>query len=82
MNSYEKGEHFYFLGLAKEEKKLNGSFYYFECGNAFVDGLYNVSAFTSDGEAIRKAADYEATLYRYEYQDGEQTDYTVLYDPI
>ena len=44
--------------------------YYFSCMNAFVDG-HIYKGFASDDEAIRYAANYEATMYRIE-PDGRR----------
>ena len=83
MNDYGKGKHYYYLGLSRPYKTLNGSYYYFDCMNAFVnDGLFPAAEFEDDQEAIRKAADYEATLYKYEYRDGDRISTTVLYEPM
>ena len=82
MNDYGKGKHYYYLGLSKEARRLDGAYYYMDCMNAFInDGLFPVSEFESDAEAIQKAADYEATLYRDEYRDGVRISSTVLYQP-
>lgn len=82
MNDYGKGKHYYYLGLSKEARRLDGTYYYMDCMNAFVnDGLFPVSEFESDAEAIQKAADYEATLYRDEYRDGVRISSTILYQP-
>lgn len=82
MNDYGKGKHYFYLGLSRPAKTLNGSYYYFDCLNAFVnDGLFRTVEFKDDNEAIAKAADYEATLYRYEYQDGKRISSKMLYDP-
>lgn len=63
------------------DTQADGTYYYLECMNAHVNGLYPVSDFQSDQEAIRTAADYEATLYRQEYIKGELKATSVLYDP-
>ena len=81
-NDYGKGKHFYYLGLAHEAPRLHGTYYYFDCLNAFVNGgLFPAGEFKDDAEAIQKAADYEATLYKYEYRHGQRTDSRVLYEP-
>lgn len=82
MNHYSKGNRYYYLGLSRPEPKLNGRYYYMDCMNAFVnDGLFPESEFTDDRDAIRAAADYEATLYKYEFKDGELIRNDKLYDP-
>ena len=81
MNQYKKKCYFY-LGLSHEEKRLNGIYYYMDCMNAFVnDGLFPASEFADDADAIRTAANYEATLHKYEYKDGIRTADAVLYEP-
>lgn len=61
---------------------LNGTYYYFDCMNAAINnGLFKAAEFTDDGEAIKTAADYEATLCKYEYADGQKTSSSILYEP-
>ena len=75
--------HCFYLGLSPAAEVLNGEYYFMDCMNAFVnDGLFPVSEFESDQDAIRTAADYEATLYRLTFKDGEETGSVTLYDPI
>ena len=63
-------------------KPLDGTYYYFDCMNAFVNnGLFPAREFSGDEEAIKMAADYEATLYKYEIADGVKTGSSILYDP-
>ena len=82
MNDYGKGKHYYYLGLALPAQRLNGSYYYFDCMNAFVnDGLFNAAEFEGDAEAIRHAANYEATLYKYEYNNGDMISSAIIYEP-
>lgn len=82
MNDYGKGKHFYYLGLSPQAPRLNGTFYYFDCMNAFVnDGLFNAAEFEGDAEAIRHAANYEATLYKYEYNKGDMISSAIIYEP-
>jgi len=81
-NDYGKGKHYYYLGLSLPARRLNGSYYYFDCMNAFVnDGLFKAAEFDGDADAIRHAANYEATLYKYEYKDGERISSAILYEP-
>lgn len=83
MTDYGKGKHYYYLGTAHKDRKLDGLYYHFDCMNAFVnDGLFPAGDFTGRAEAIQKAADYEATLYRYEYRDGKLISTETLYEPI
>lgn len=81
-NDYGHGAHFYYLGLSRPAKVLHGEYYYMDCLNAFVnDGLFPAGEFSDDADAIRTAADYEATLYKYVYQDGEKISSRILYEP-
>ena len=82
MNDYGKGKHFYYLGLATPAPILNGTYYYMDCMNAFInDGLFPAAEFEGDADAIQHAANYEATLYKYEYRDGERISSATLYEP-
>jgi len=46
--------------------------YMLACMNAWIDGMV-IDDFSSEEEAIRYAADYEARLYRVE-EDGRMTE--------
>ena len=82
MNDYGKGKHYYYLGLSRPEPALNGLFYHFDCMNAFVnDGLFPAKEFKDDEEAAQYAADYEATLHKYEYKNGELISSLTIYEP-
>lgn len=82
MNDYGKGKHYYYLGLSLPARRLHGVYYHFDCMNAFVnDGIFKADEFKDDAEAIQYAADYEATLYKYEYKGGERVSTAVLYEP-
>ena len=83
MNDYGKGKHYYYLGLSLPIKKIaDGSYYFMDCMNAFVnDGLFPAAEFKDDADAIQTAANYEATLYKYEYRHGERISSAVLYEP-
>lgn len=82
MNDYGRGQRFYYLGLSRPAPELNGSYYFMDCMNAFVnDGLFPAGEFRDDADAIQTAANYEATLYRYEYRNGERISSKVLYEP-
>ncbi len=72
------GIHYYYLG---EEKKLEGEFYFMDGLNVANDGIFPVSDFMDDTEAIRKAADYKATLYRIQCRNGVTVSSEVLYEP-
>lgn len=87
MNDYgrsvnHKEPHYYYLGLSHKAPTMTGSYYYFDCMNAVVNKFFKISAFKDDAEAISTAANYEATLYRYEFDsDGEQISRKTLYEP-
>lgn len=82
MNDYGKGKHYYYLGLSLPAKRLHGLYYFFDCMNAFANGgLFRAVEFADDEEAIQYAANYEATLYKYEYRNGERVDTAILYEP-
>lgn len=82
MNDYGKGSRYFYLGLSPEEQKLNGTYYLFESVGAFPnDGLFPLSAFNNEKDAIAMALDYEATLYKYEFKDGETVSEKKLYSP-
>ena len=82
MNDYGKGKKYYFLGLSHPAPVLNGIYYFMDCMNAFVnDGLFKASEFKDEQEAITTAANYEATLYKYEFRHGEKISSRVIYDP-
>lgn len=56
-------------------------YYRFDCMNSYVAGLYKAEEFSSEAEAIAKASDYEATLVKYIYSNGERIASSLLYDP-
>ena len=67
----------------QQAPKLHGDYYYFDCLDADIgDKLTPVGDYDGDRAAIQTAADYEATLYRYEYRRGELVISQVLYDPF
>lgn len=57
------------------------TYYQFDCMNSYVAGLYKAEEFSSEEEAIEKASDYEATLVKHIYENGERVASTLLYDP-
>ena len=60
----------------------DGNYYFMDCMNAFVNnGLFPAAEFKDDADAIQTAANYEATLYKYEYRHGERISSAVLYQP-
>lgn len=74
------------------EEKLNGTYYLFDClngeiGNRLLTLEELRQAMTwenvtyTEKDAKRIAMDYEATLYRYEYIDGEVKESKTLYNP-
>lgn len=82
MNDYGKGKHYFYLGLSLPAEMRTGTFYFMECMNAFInDGLFPAAEFKDDADAIQTAADYEATLYRQEWKDGERISSVLLYEP-
>lgn len=58
-----------------------GLYYRLECGNAIANGIYKASEFNGDQDAIDTASNYEATLTKEEYKDGERISSTLLYEP-
>lgn len=84
-----KEPHYYYLGLSRTASKLNGFYYGFEClglifngdRTGLPDNVAPVATFEGDDDAISHAADFEATLYKYEYKDGELINTTTLYEP-
>lgn len=81
-NTYSDKTRYYYMGKFHEDPKLNGQYYFLDCMNAFAnDGLFPAGEFKDDLEAIRTAANYEATLYKYTFKDGEEIEEKVLYEP-
>lgn len=74
---------------ARKDAELNGGYYFFDClgllfngdRTGLPDNFIPVRAFKDDQEAISTATNYEATLYRYEYKDGEIVSSATLYEP-
>lgn len=82
MNDYGKGKRYFYLGMAHREPELNGIYYYFDCMSTPPGGkLYALTAFEGDQDAIKTAANYEATLYKNEYKNGYRVNSEILYDP-
>lgn len=89
MNDYgrsvnHKEPKYYYLGLSIAEKEIaDGFYYFFDCFNAeLTDRYFKASAFKDDKDAIATAANYEATLYKYEFKGGESVNIITLYDPF
>ena len=81
-NDYGKGQHYYYLGLSKAETPLEGIYYYFDSLENIGNGNIKPAVYYEDDrEAIRQAADIEATLYKCEYKNGDQVTSCVLYEP-
>ena len=59
----------------------NITLYRFECMNSYIDGLRRAEDFSSEKEAIETASNYEATLTRLIYHNGECIASELLYDP-
>lgn len=66
---------------APKKPARNGCYYYMSCMNAFANGLYPEAEFENDEDAIRTAANYEATLYKYTFHDNKKINSCVLYTP-
>ena len=82
MYDYGKGKHYYYLGLSLPARQIpDGIYYFMDCMDFVNDGLFPQSEFNDDADAIQTAANYEATLYKYEYRNGAQINSTVLYQP-
>ena len=69
-----------------------GTFYLFDCLDGMIgDRLLTLSELFeienrkpgeyTEKQAVRIAQNYEATLYRYEYENGERVASATLYDP-
>ena len=81
-NNYGHGARYYYLGLSAAAPELSGVYYFFDCLNAFVNGgLFPAAEFSSEEEAKEMAANYEATLYRYEYRGGLRISSAEIYSP-
>lgn len=73
----------------REGEALNSVFYFFECLGVIYDDYLTglptnytpVATYKSDKEAIKDAANYEATLYKVTYKNGERIKSKVLYEP-
>lgn len=61
----------------------SGFYYVFDCMNAFyADKLFAATAFENEAEAVRKAADLEAELFKYEFDEsGACIGYDCIYNP-
>lgn len=82
MNDFGNNQHYFYIGMSNTETVLNGSYYFFDCLNAFEnDGYFKSDQFEDEKEAIAKAADYEAALYREVYEGGNMIASELLYDP-
>lgn len=79
MNDYGKGKHYFYLGLSRPYKPLHGVYYCMDTN--VTDALFPAAKFKDDADAIRAAADYEATLIKYEYRNGDRISRQVLYQP-
>ena len=73
---------YYYIGPVKDDPKMNGDYYYFDCMNAFVnEGYFPADQFEDDGEAIETGADYEADVYKVRFDDGELIASRHIYSP-
>lgn len=51
--------------------------------NAFVSNrFFEITAFENEADAIKTAANYEATLILYTLENGETIDRKIIYDPF
>ena len=65
-----------------QPQELNEQYYSFDCMNAFLsDKFFKASEFESEAEAVKTAANYEATLYKHTFSNGERVTTVKLYDP-
>lgn len=80
-NNYGKETKYYYLGLAHADPVLHGVYYHFDCMDAISDDLRPASEYKNDRAAIQEAANLEATLTRYSFDNGKLTGETVLYAP-
>lgn len=84
-----KEPRYYYLGLSHTAIPCNGIYYFFDCLGLIFNGDHTglpdnvapAATFKDDNDAIRHAADYEATLYKYEYKDDELINSVTLYEP-
>lgn len=81
MNDTGKGPNYYYIGLTPAIEPLHDLYYCFDSMDD-LDGPQPAANFTSEADAIRAAADHEATLYRQEYNRGDQISCVLLYDPF
>ena len=80
--NWKIGQHYYYLGLSKAETPLEGTYYYFDGLEDIGNGNMKPAVYyENDREAIRQAADIEATLYKCEYKNGDQVTSQVIYEP-
>ena len=70
---------------------LNGTYYYFDCLDGLLGDRYltieevrelmtNEKINYTEEDLKQIATNYEATLFRYEYKDGEEISHKRLYD--
>lgn len=82
LQDYKIPVHAGFLMGEPHSSDKRGQYYLAFGMNAFVnDGLFPAAEFKDDADAIQTAANYEATLYKYEYRHGERISSAVLYEP-
>ena len=62
---------------------MENVYYEFDCMNALLEGkLFPTTEFNNEREAKQMAADYEATLYKHQFDnEGNKIKTTTLYDP-
>lgn len=88
MNDFGSGTrrepHYYYLGLSRPQKPIaDGLYYYFDCMSALPNNnLFKASEFENDAEAIHWGANYEATILKMEFKNGERISCKTIYEPI
>lgn len=60
------------------KEQLDGAYYYLD---NIGRGLIPARIFGTDDRAIQAAADYEAVLYKYLYENGQRIATSILYEP-
>lgn len=81
MNDYGKGPKYFYLGLAHDDRLLNGTYYCFDSIGEDIDPLQPAGAFQSDRDAIQAAMNYESKLFKVTYKAGKVTASERLYTP-
>lgn len=79
----DSGERYFYLGLYPAKyNQGDGAYYYFDCMNMWLAGkLWPVTEFKDEQEALDMAADHEAILRLYEYEDGDLVRMDEVFNP-